>query len=65
MTLSANASGGMGSHWFFVLRLTHSLSQQLWTMLFASTETEPSSPVSSAENGGEIARVSYSSVKAL
>lgn len=55
MTLSVNASGGMGSYWFFVLR--HFLSQQLWTMLSHSSEMETSSPVSSAENGGEIARV--------
>lgn len=63
MTLSVNASGGMDSYWFFVLR--HSLSQQLWTVLSCSTEMDTSSRVSSAENGGEIARVWYSSVKAL
>lgn len=33
--------------------------------IIPTTETEPSSPVSSAENGGEIARVWYSSIKAL
>lgn len=65
MTLSMNASGGAGSRWFFVRTLTHCLSEQLWTVLFPSSETKPSSPVSSAENGGEIARVWYSSVKVL
>lgn len=34
-------------------------------MLSHSSEMETSSPVNSAENGGEIARVWYSSVKAL
>lgn len=38
-TSSVNASGGMGSHRLFVLRLTQSLSQQLWTVSSPSTET--------------------------